>query len=79
MQLDKLDIAASDVKLENAVVDVGKLAGGQGPLLKLIDFGEATAGTTYFCCIACSVAAVCQLTCIHQAVHLPALCSSALA
>ncbi|KAL3151484.1 hypothetical protein ABBQ38_012484 [Trebouxia sp. C0009 RCD-2024] len=43
MQLDKLDIAASDVKLENAVVDVGKLAGGQGPLLKLIDFGEATA------------------------------------
>lgn len=49
MQLDKLDIAASDVKLENAVVDVGKLAGGQGPLLKLIDFGLATAGTAYFC------------------------------
>lgn len=50
-QLDKLDIAASEVKLDNAVVDVGKLAGGQGPLLKLIDFGLAIAGTAYSCCI----------------------------
>ena len=43
------------------IVDVSKLAGGHGPLLKLIDFGIATTGTAHFCCIACCAMTVCQL------------------
>ena len=45
-QLQQADLAIGDVKPSNTMVDVSKLAGGQGPLAKLIDYGCATNGIT---------------------------------
>ena len=68
MQLARVGLAPTDVKLDNMVVNVSRLAGGQGPLLKLVDCGMASIGTAIFCyCFACCAVAVCQLVCVHQA------------
>ena len=43
-------MAAGDVKLANLIVDVDRLRGRQGPLVKLVDFGlSATPGTAHLC------------------------------
>ena len=48
-ELDRAGMALADVKLDNLIVDFAYFCGGVSPLVKIVDFGNATNGTLWRC------------------------------
>ena len=57
-EMHQADFTPADVKIHNVVVDLTRLRGGQGPLVKLVDFGQACSGR--------HAALACQLHRLHE-------------